>query len=457
MALPAPASHESLVDAAVAPLRHRPGRLYWITFGALGAVILLGAVAYVRQLTTGLSVTGLNDRVFWGVYEADLVTFIGFSYGGALVSAILRLTRARWRGPISRIAEGTALVTLAVGAVFPIIHLGHPERLWELFVQPQANSPLFWDMVAILTYLLGTLLLFGLPLVPDLAAASGAVRGWRARLYRWASAGWSGNERQRAVLSRALTAIAILIIPVAVMVHTVLSYAFSLTSRPGWKSTVFGPYFVMGAIYSGVAVVILAAVAYRRAYHLERFIEKRHITSLAYLMLALGGTYAYFMFTEITSEGYVGEQSDEAILYTLMLKRYAPLFWTFVILGLVLPALLVAIPKTRTTVGLTVAAALVAGSMWLKRVLIVVPPLVRPLVGGAPGRYSPTWVELSITIAGAAAIPFLLMALFRLVPVLSVHETEEALAEAPERVPVVPAATVAAPGTLVAAGGGGGS
>lgn len=414
-----------LVEAALSPALHA-GRRANLVLALLAAPVLAGIAAWVYQVRHGLTVTGLNDQVFWGVYEVNLVTFIGLSYGGALVSAILRLTNAHWRGPVTRIAEATALVTLCVGALFPIVHLGHPERLWEMVARPNITSPLLWDMVAIVTYLLVTILLFSLPLIPDLAAAARhpGVGGRRRVLYRrWAS-GWMGSPGQRRVLERALTAVAIGIVPLAVMVHTVLSYAFSLTSRPGWHSTIFGPYFVIAAVYSGVALVILATVAYRRAYHLEAWIPEQAIRYLSYLMVTLAVIYAYFLFTEVTTEGYVGEQSTEGVLYALLLQRYAPLFWTFVALGLVVPVLLVAV---RRTVGaITVAAALVVGALWLKRFLMFVPPLTRPLVGGGYARYAPSWVEWTITAGAAAAIPLLLMLVFRLLPVLSIDELSPA-------------------------------
>ena len=419
-------SPSSLDDASVAPAVSSR-RAFLLCVAALAIPVAGGVVAYIYQLTQGLSVTGLNDEVFWGVYTVDLVTFIGFSYGGALVSAILRLTNASWRAPISRIAEATAVVTLIIGALFPIIHIGRPERLWEMFVRPQINSPQLWDMVAIGTYLLATLVLFSLPLIPDLARLreGNGIGGWRARLYRWGSFGWRGTEVQRRTLNRALTIVAIAIIPLAIMVHTVLSYAFSLTSRPGWHSTIFGPYFVIAAVYSGIAIVILASVAYRRVYRLEKWIDERSIRFLAYLMVAMGVAYAYFMFTEVTTAGYVGGREEAPVLYGLMLDRYAPLFWGFVVMGLVVPVLLVAFRKTRTIAGITIAAGLVVGAMWLKRFLIIVPTLAPSLLGDSYGSYTPSWVELMVTVGAAAAIPLLLVLLFRVVPVLSADEIEE--------------------------------
>lgn len=396
----------------------------------LGLAALAGLGAYGYQLVNGIGVTALNDEVFWGIYTVDLVAFIGFSYGGALVSAILRLTGASWRGPITRIAEGTALVTLSIGALFPIIHIGHPERVWQFFTQPQLDSPLLWDMVAILTYLLVTVFLFSMPLIPDLAAAENSVEGWRKRLYGRLSHNWRGTPDQERLLDRTMTILAILVIPVAVMVHTVLSYAFSLTSRPGWFSTIFGPYFVVAAIYSGVAVVILATVLYRRIYRLEAWIEERSVRYLSYLMIALGALYGYFTFTEITTEGYVGEESTANVLFTILLTDYSIPFWTFVALGLVVPIVLVAWPKTRTPLGMGTAAALAILGMFLKRYLIVVPPLTQPLVGEEIGSYLPSTVEILVTVGAAAGMALLLIGLFRVFPVLDIHDMAEARAEA---------------------------
>lgn len=417
---------QSLREAAIAPMEPS-GRLYRTALIALLVIVGIGIAAFGYQLFQGIGVTGLNDDVFWGIYTVDLVTFIGFSYGGALVSAILRLTSASWRGPITRIAEATALVTLIVGAVFPIIHLGHPERAWRMVTALQINSPITWDMVAIVTYLIATLILFMLPVIPDYADLQNSkfIGQRRHRLFTWGSFGWVGTDEQKRTLDRSITILAILIVPLAVMVHTVLSYAFSLTSRPGWHSTIFGPYFVMAAIYSGVAVVIVATTAYRWFHGLQQWISEKSIVYLGYLMAALGVAYAYLLFTEITTEGYVGDESSETLIFALLLDRWSILFWAFVVTGLVVPIALVVIPKTRNARGITVAAILVAGSLFLKRFLMFIPPLTRPLIGTEFGSYTPSWVEIAITVGATAAIPLGLMVLFKMVPVLSVHEIEE--------------------------------
>jgi molybdopterin-containing oxidoreductase family membrane subunit len=415
-----------LADAALRPVLHA-GRRWWLVFGLLLTLVLIGAAAYGTQLVHGLGVTGKNDQVFWALYTTSLVSFIGFSYGGALVSAILRLTGATWRGPVVRISETTALATLLVGALFPVIHLGHPERVWEFFVTPQFNSPIVWDVVAITTYLLATVVLFGLPLVADLGILSvhPALGPRRRRLYHVLSFGWRGSRSQRRHLENALTVVAILIVPLAIVVHTVLSYAFSLTSRPGWHSTIFGPYFVIGAIYSGVAVVVLATVLYRHAYHLENWIPAKVCRNLGYVMVALAIAYGYATFTELTTEGYVSEVADAAVLYTLVLERYAALFWGFVLLGLVVPVVIVAIPRTRTPGWIAVGSICVICAMYVKRFLITVPPLTRPLLGGETATYTPTLVEMGVVTGAAAGICLIVMLVFRIFPILAVYEIQE--------------------------------
>lgn len=429
-----PTAANELFVAATRPMHDR--RLgYRTLFAFLTLVVAAGLATWVYQMIHGLAVTGLNNSVTWGYYTVDLVTFIGLSYGGALVSAILRLVGAPWRLSISRIAEATALVTLVIGALFPIIHLGRPERLWRMFVTPRGSSPMIWDTFAILTYLLATLIFFVLPVVADM----GELRRWagfvvgraRRRVVAWASMGWRGLPGQHRSLNRALTIVAILIIPIAVYVHSVLAWAFSVTSRPGWHSTLFAPYFVIAALYSGVALVIVATSIYRSAYRLQDYIRPRQIRNLGYIMLTLGLIYGYMTFGEYLTEGYVATEESMAIVAMFLVGRYAAWFWLWLLFGLVVPVLLVALPITRNVTGITLAAVLAIVGMWVKRVLIVIPAMEVPLVGETVGYYAPSWVELTITGAAVAAIPWGLMVLFRFVPVLPIAEMTETESPAP--------------------------
>ena len=428
---------ETVREAALRPLASPAGWRFWLLAAFLGSLVALGLAAYVYQVKNGLGVTGMSDRVFWGVYTANFVAIIGISYGGAVVSAILRLTGASWRAPITRLAEAMAVVSLTIGALFPIIHLGRPERIWEMIVYGRLASPLVWDMVAIATYLVATVIFFYLPLIPDLAVYRdrlGRSAGFlRRSFYSLLSLGWRGLPQQRRLLSWGMTVMAVLIIPLAISVHSVLAWAFSVTSRAGWHSTIFGPYFVIAALFSGVATVILVVVAFRKAYHLEEYIGEKHIRYLGYMMLGLGLLYLYFTFSEFLTEGYVLNEETQLLFESLLLKNYAPLFWLFVVGGLIVPLVLVALPRTRTIHGIAAAAALAVAGMWLKRFLIVVPPLARNLSHGGSASYNPTWVEAAITIGAVAAIPLMMMLFVRLFPILCIWEMEEETAGEAER------------------------
>jgi molybdopterin-containing oxidoreductase family membrane subunit len=437
--LPFTGSGSAPPDAREAALRsfRRPGRWYWLLLASLTAVVALGAVAWSVQLRRGMGVSGFNDHAFWTIDLADVVTLIGVSYGGAVISAVLRLTGASWRAPLTRLAEATAVVTVLIGGALIIPHLGRPDRIWELVTQPNFSSPIFWDFVAISTYTIGSITFFILPLFPDMAILHTAHReriGWRARLYAAVSRGWAGTPRQRSVLAGALGLTSIMIIPLAVSVHSVLSWAFSLVSRPWWHESIWAPYFVVAALYSGVALVILVVAAFRRAYHLEEFITQRHFVRLGFILAAFAAAYLYLTFADILPDAYVGERDTTAVFQLLLVGRFAPYFWTFVVAAGVAPLLLVAIPRTRTIPGMVVAAAFVVPAMWLKRMIMVTGPATYDRITSAFGAYHFTWTYISITLAGVAAIPLLLMLLFRVVPLLSIDEIEE-LQDNPEPAP----------------------
>lgn len=432
-----------LHTAAVRPIV-APGALFWPLAVVLAMIILAGAIGFLQQLQYGLGVTGLNQNVSWGFYITDMVFFIGVSYGGAVTSAILRLTNAPWRAPLARMAEAMALVTLMIGSLFPIIDLGRPDRMYNLLLHGQVGSPVLWDVVAINTYMAATMIFLFLPLIPDIAFCRdhlGPAAGrMRKLLYDRLSLGWQGTERQRHILERNMTIVAVVIIPLAVMVHSVLAWLFGMTVRPGWNSTIFAPYFVVGALFSGVAAVILVVAAFRRAYHLEAFITERHFKYLANMLLALGMGYTYFLFAETLTEGYKMEGFGEgagpgALLQETMLGRYAPLFWGFVLGGLALPIALLSLPATRTVNGIVAASGLIVIAMWLKRFLIVVPAMATPIMPVGWGAYFPSRVEIAVTLAAAAAVPLLLMLFFRLFPIISIYEMEEVAEKEPDTSP----------------------
>ncbi|MEZ5095640.1 MAG: NrfD/PsrC family molybdoenzyme membrane anchor subunit [Nocardioides sp.] len=373
---------------------------------------------------------GYADRSFWAIYIADVVAFIGVSYGGAVVSAILMLAGASWRAPLVRLAEGVALVTVIVGALFVLPHLGRPDRLANMVLHANTASPVFWDMVAIIIYTLATLVFFTLPLVPDTAAlleeCPDDLGRARRACYRFISRGWVGSVEQRRVLHSAMTVVAIVIIPLAVSVHSVLAWAFALVSRPGWHESIWAPYFVIAALYSGVALVILVTAGFRRGYHLEAFIHERHFVRLAFIMVALGAVYVYLTFADLLPSAYVGEFGPTQIIEGMLVGNVAAWFWFFLVPGTILPIVLIALPRTRTITGITVASVLVVIAMWVKRVIMVVETSSFDHLSNSFGRvFHFTWVSVSVTLAGAAAIVLMLMLLFRFVPLLSIADLRE--------------------------------
>jgi Ni/Fe-hydrogenase subunit HybB-like protein len=407
----------------------RPSRLWWLTISALSLIVLAGIAGWVLQLQGGMGVAGYSDQAFWAIYIADVVTFIGVSYGGAVVSAILRLTGATWRAPLTRLAEGTAVVTVLIGAALIIPHIGNPIRLWELVTRPNLSAPVFWDFVAVMTYTFGSIVFFALPLVPDMAVL-GQEHGQqlgrrRATLYARVSRGWVGAPHQRRVLAGALGLVSIMIIPLAVSVHSVLAWAFASTARPWWHESIWAPQFVVAALYSGVALVILVVAGFRRGYHLEGLITPRHFVRLGFILATLSATYIYLTFADLLPGAYVGDRGTAAVFTELLVGRLAIWFWLFAIVGGILPLLLVALPWTRNVGGMVCAALLVVPMMWLKRILMVVGPATYDTMTGVFGRYHFTWVPVAITLAATAAIPLLLMLLFRVVPLLSIDEIEE--------------------------------
>ena len=226
------------------------GRTFRVWTAMLLAVVVWGAFAYSLQFRRGLAVTGMRDQISWGLYISNFVFFIGISHAGTLISAILRVTDTGWRRPITRMAEGITVVALCIGGSMVLIDLGRPDRALNLFRYGRIQSPIVWDVLSVSTYLTGCLIYFYLPLIPDLGivAASSSIGGLRRRIYRALSLGWTGSPAEWRLLEKAISGMAVAIIPLAISVHTVVSWIFAMTLRPGWDSSIFGPYFVVGRL-----------------------------------------------------------------------------------------------------------------------------------------------------------------------------------------------------------------
>ncbi len=438
---------DRLEETALAPIT-RTSRWYYLWIAFLVAVLSWGIYAYTVQLRDGLIVTGMRDRISWGLYITTFVFFIGISHAGTLISAILRVTQAGWRTPVTRMAEFITAVSLACGAMFVIIDLGRPDRLLNVIIYGRWQSPIVWDVVAITTYLTASLMYLFLPMIPDLALfrdrLSGKVPRWQSWLYRMLSVGWKDRPSQRRSLASAIGLMMILIIPIAVSVHTVVSWIFAMTLREPWNSTIFGAFFVAGAIFSGVAVLIILMAVLRKVYHLEEYITEKHFIYLGYLLAAMAAIMIYGNLSEFITVGYKLEGEGEFHFRQLFLGQFAGFYWFYVVGGLILPIVLVLVSWTRNIRGVVFASVLVVAAMWIERYFIVVAGLRVPLMPYEPASYAPTWVEWSVMGGGFALFALLISVFIKLFPMISiwevVEEHEKSEQSEPSREPAGPTA-----------------
>ena len=402
----------------------------------LALLVLAGFSAWMYQAYTGIGVAGINRPVFWGFYITNFVFWIGISHAGTLISAILRLSNATWRRPITRCAEVITVFALLIGAMFPLIHLGRPWLAFWLApypnqrgLWPNYRSPLVWDFFAINTYLIGSLIFLILPIIPDCALLRDHLSGWRSKLYGMLCLGWRGTQKQWRQLETAMHIMAILIIPVAVSVHTIVSWDFAMTPVPMWHSTIFAPYFVVGAIFSGIAALIIAMVFLRSSLHLEEYLTPHCFDNLGKLLLVMSLLWFYFIFAERLTTWYGNTTSEVAVLWQTVRGPYRHLFWAMVGCNFVFPFPLLAIKKLRTIAGTFLASVTVVIGMWIERYLIIVPSLSRKFLPYAWGTYRPTWVEITITGATFCAMALLYLVFSKLVPVVSIWELKAGLRE----------------------------
>jgi molybdopterin-containing oxidoreductase family membrane subunit len=411
---------------------------FYVVAGMLCVVVLWGLYGYITQLRNGLIVTGMRDQISWGLYIANFVFFTGISYGGTLISAILRVTDSGWRHPITRLSEAITVFALCIGGPMVIIDLGRPERMMNLFIHGRIQSAILWDVIAVSTYLAGCALYLYLPLIPDLAllAERQELAPWRRTLYRTLSFGWTDTPEERHLLEKCISRMAILMIMLAVSVHTVVSWIFAMTLRPGWNSSIFGPYFVMGAVYSGTAAVVLSMYILLRVLHLEDYLKPVHFRNLAALLLTFALLYLYFTVNEYLTSAYKVEGPERLLLRQLFFGDYAVLMWATQALVLFIPLIMIAavlsfkaLRKFTPSVVAAASVMIIIGA-WTKRYLIVVPTLSDPYLKNQNLpfswlHYRPSWVEWSITFGGVAVFLLMYMAFTKLFPMVSIWETRQ--------------------------------
>jgi len=403
----------------------------------LSGFAAFGFFAWAHQLRWGLGTTGLNIPVYWGMYITNFVFFIGISHAGTLISAILRICHAEWRRSITRAAEVITVIVLFFGVGSIIVDLGRPDRMLNILRHPNFRSPLLWDVCSIGIYLTASTIYLYLPLIPDIAILRDHAGKYRS-FYRLLALGWQGTERQRRWLERGIGLMAVLVIPIAISVHTVVSWVFGMTVQPMWHSTIFGPYFVVGAIFSGIASIIIAMALIRRIYFLHSYLKPIHFSHLGTLLLVFALLWFYFTFAEHLTTYYGHDPAHLVVFYSKLTGRYAPLFWGMVTTCFLIPVAILARRQSRTVAGTVVASLSVLVGMWLERFAIVVPTLSQPRVPWHKAFYSPTWVEVAITLGFGASFIFLYMLFTKFFPIVSIWEVREgrqnALAEVTARI-----------------------
>src|SRR6266702_2180339 len=422
------ATERKINEDLLRPLRQTSVWFFLLIVG-LGIIVLAGVGSWMYQIWNGLAVSGIKWPVYWAFYVTNFVFWIGISHAGTLISAILRLVNATWRRPVTRCAEAITVFALMIGAMFPIIHLGRPWLFFWLIpypnqrrIWPNFRSPLVWDFFAITTYLTGSTTFLLLPIIPDWALVRDKAKGWRRKLYSVLALGWRGTPRQWSRLETAMHIMAVAIIPVAVSVHTIVSWDFAMAPVPMWHSTVFGPYFVAGAIFSGIAALVIAMALLRKALHLEDYLRPVHFQNLGKLLLLMSLLWGYFMFAERLTTWYGNTSAEMAVFWETQTGSYSPLFWTMVFCNFIIPFPLLAIKKLRTITGCVMASSTIVVGMWLERFLIIVPSLARKNLPYTWSSYRPQPVEIMITVATFAAM-MLLYALFsKAVPIISIWE-----------------------------------
>jgi Ni/Fe-hydrogenase subunit HybB-like protein len=409
--------------------------MIWMAF--LVTSFLICIYAYITQLQNGLAVTGLGDYVSWGIYIANFVFFVATSLIGMLISAVLGLSGAKWAAPLARIAEIIALAFAAVAGLVIVSDMGRPERLIYVFTHARIQSPILWDVTVVTMYVLISTLLLYLPLIPDLKICHDKLEkipNYLRKLYKTLSLNWNGSIEQEKIILQSTRILAILIVPVALAIHTVTSWLFASTSRVGWDSTIFGPYFVTGAFVSGCAAVIIAMFFYRNNYKLQDYITEMHFDKMGKLLVLVSLVYLYFNLNEFMVPGYKMKKGDAVHIHDLFAGSHALLFWSVQFFGLILPILVLLFKKMRKPLPMLIVALFVLFGAWFKRYIIVVPTMEHPFlpIQNVPLNfkiYTPTLTESLITLAPIVLVLIIITILSKLFPIIPVQETIDHLEE----------------------------
>lgn len=404
-----------------------------IWLGSLFAILFTCLFFYYLQLRDGLGVTGLNDFVSWGIYISNFVFFVAASLIGMLISSVMGLLGVKWIKPIARIAEIIAVAFAMVAGLVIITDMGRPDRLHHVFMYGRIQSPIVWDIAVVMTYVTLSLMLLYLPLIPDMNLCeknTARLPKIQRKMYKLLSLGWADKPEQFKLVKKYMRLLMVLIIPVAMAIHTVTSWLFAMTLRAGWDSPIFGPYFVSGAFVAGCAAVIIAMYFYQLSFKLHDYITDLHFDKMGKLLVLVSLVYVYFNINEIIVPAYKFKGGDAEHLRSMLFGHDAFLFWMVQIGGLIVPFILLLFPVMRKPLPATIISVAVLAGAWFKRYLIVVPVQQHPYfpIQNVPEKfmhYSPTTAEIAVTVGSFVLVLIIMTLLSKLFPVVPIWEIKE--------------------------------
>ncbi len=411
-----------------------PSPTYFGWMSVVGLILTAGILAWTWQIYIGMGAAGKRTPQNWAMYITSFVFWIGIGHAGTLISAILYLFRARWRTSIYRGAEAMTVFAVMTAGLFPLIHAG---RMWfaywllpypnQRYLWPNFRSPLVWDVFAISTYLTISVVFFFVGLMPDIAAIRDASTGWKKKIYGALCLGWEGTDRQWRHYRRAYGLLASLATPLVLSVHSVVSWDFAMALVPGWHSTLFAPFFVNGAIFSGFAMVLVLIIPMRRFFNLYPYITDRHLDAMGKLTLVTSLVLSYFYVCEAFTAWYSGEHFERASMFWRATQNYAWAFWLQYFCNSVAPLVLFSRRARTHTPTLYVVSILVLIGMWFERFNIIVPSLGHDFYPYTWGIYYPTITDTAIVIGSFAWFFILFLGFIKVMPSVSIVEVKETL------------------------------
>lgn len=425
----------SRVTNDVVRMLDKPTFKWWALFLIAVSFVGIGLICFVYQVYTGLGVAGYRHPVFWGTYITDFVFWVGIAHSGTLISAILYLFRAKFRMSIYRIAEAMTVFAVLTAGLFPIMHLGRPWNFYWLFPYPNQRelwinfkSPLVWDVFAVSTYLTISSVFFIIGMIPDIAAIRDKVKEVpRKIIYTILSLGWKGSNWEWLHYGRVYLYFAALATPLVLSVHSVVSWDFAMGNVPGWHTTIFAPYFVAGAIFSGLGMVITLTIPIRKIFHLEDYITIDNYDGMAKLIIFTSGIVGYAYGVEFLMAWYSGSAAEWGQFKFRAFGEYALFYWVMVICNVVIPLTLWFKRIRHNLKWLFIISIFINIGMWFERFNIIVISLSHEFEPAAWGVYKISWVEAGITIGSFAWFFMFFLIFIKTLPALSIAELKEIL------------------------------